>query len=70
MKWPDGTGEQLLYYDYLTRYGATARERSIVRTKQDFERFVVDDPGVPGGLHPQRGASAVPYHPHRFSHPV
>ena len=44
MKWPDGTGEQLLYYDYLTRYGATARERSIVRTKQDFERFVVDDP--------------------------
>ena len=44
MKWPDGTGEQLLYYDYLTRYGATARERSIVRTKQDFERFVVNDP--------------------------
>ena len=44
MKWPDGTGEQLLYYDYLTRYGATARDRSIARTKQDFERFVVDDP--------------------------
>ena len=44
MKWSDGGGEQLLYYDYLTRYGATSRERSIARTKQDFERFVVDDP--------------------------
>lgn len=44
MNWPDGTGEQRLYYDYLTRYGETARDRAISRTKQDFERFVVDDP--------------------------
>lgn len=44
MKWPDGTNEQLLYYDYLARYGVSARDRAINRTKEDFARFVVDDP--------------------------
>ena len=44
MKWSDSNEEQCLYRDYLTRYGISSRDRAISRTKQDFERFVVDDP--------------------------